>query len=455
MALIEQRNTNGSRLSIGQQRLLCDTVNEMTCSSVVMNRLTLIEAGWHMAFDVPLHELDLRGVNKLANGVEIKGWSVTTGKRPILNSAEKDSWEQELKLNALPEMIFGHNYVRVSKIDGSIAFVFNAHDALTLMRKTNDQSIKVSMAKRWQEINKDFGGSIEKSYDWTFSTPYSGSILADGHCYIALPPPFAEPTSEQIDVEKLKRPDPILFFDDRVMNDSVFLLQRFFLRVDDVVVRCQDIRLYHEFDKPYVLRETLHKEAPYEAIKGLFEKDPTAFANVNLIMENNIEQSECEVESNNVNETVENTIGKDSFEPTSETTINNTTNYEIDNGPEEQQQQQGEETEEPKSPHQDNVDGEEDEEPQEESSVEPTNTDQPPAIDSTAGTVTIETRQDTTPCEKIQEQTITTTSCEQAIDECDTSKRGLEEETEDDISLKKRRVHPQDIDQSIPVENNC
>ncbi|EGG20972.1 hypothetical protein DFA_00841 [Cavenderia fasciculata] len=243
----------------------------------------------------------------IQSGIEIEGWRIATSKKPILNSAEKDQWERELTINSLPEMIFGHNFVSLSKIDGSISMVYNAYDALSLVQKTTDHSIKVSSAKFWEEVNKGFGGSIEKEYDWTYNTPYIGSILKDGHNYVNRedkPSHLFENTTEQIDVEKLKRPDPILFYDEvtlfedeladngisilsikiRVMQDSVFLLQRFFLRVDDVIIRCLDTRVYHEFDKNYCLREVTFKECNYDLLKHYFEKDPTTITNTNFIV---------------------------------------------------------------------------------------------------------------------------------------------------------------------------
>jgi type 2A phosphatase activator TIP41 len=39
------------------------------------------------------------------------------------------------------------------------------------------------------------------------------------------------------------------------MKDCYFGLLRHYIRVDDVVVRIFDTRIYHEFGKNYVLRE--------------------------------------------------------------------------------------------------------------------------------------------------------------------------------------------------------
>uniref|UniRef100_A0A8C4N8V1 TIP41-like protein n=1 Tax=Eptatretus burgeri TaxID=7764 RepID=A0A8C4N8V1_EPTBU len=74
--------------------------------------------------------------------------------------------------------------------------------------------------------------------------------------------------------------EPILFFEDvvlfedelhdhgisilsvkvRVMPSGFFLLLRFFLRVDGVVIRVNDTRIYHQADTSYLLREFVTKE---------------------------------------------------------------------------------------------------------------------------------------------------------------------------------------------------
>ena len=53
----------------------------------------------------------------------------------------------------------------------------------------------------------------------------------------------------------------------RVMPSSFFVLARFFLRVDHVLFRIFDIRLYHDFSSTEVIRETKGKEAPYDQVK--------------------------------------------------------------------------------------------------------------------------------------------------------------------------------------------
>jgi type 2A phosphatase activator TIP41 len=54
----------------------------------------------------------------------------------------------------------------------------------------------------------------------------------------------------------------------RVMASGFFLLQRFFLRVDDVLFRIRDTRMYHAFGTGEIVREYCEREAGYEEVKA-------------------------------------------------------------------------------------------------------------------------------------------------------------------------------------------
>ena len=54
------------------------------------------------------------------------------------------------------------------------------------------------------------------------------------------------------------------------MNEfSVFVLSRFFLRVDGVLFRVFDTRLYHEFGSNEVIRERKGRQAAYAHVKSV------------------------------------------------------------------------------------------------------------------------------------------------------------------------------------------
>jgi type 2A phosphatase activator TIP41 len=90
-----------------------------------------------------------------------------------------------------------------------------------------------------------------------------------------------------IPIELLKRPDPIVFFDDvvlyedeladngitmlsckiRVMPGRLLLLSRLFMRLDNVLIRLRDTRVYVDFETREVIREYLSKECDYGKVR--------------------------------------------------------------------------------------------------------------------------------------------------------------------------------------------
>jgi len=178
-----------------------------------------------------------------------------------------------------------------------------------------------------------------KPFDWTFTTTYKGSATVRSRSRSrarapampcrAMPRHAANPSckSEQqrgepaatkdtelaIDYERLKRPDPILYFAEvvlfedeladngisslsvklvrprpssrwllllasqlthavrahvsqRVMPTCFFILQRQWIRVDDVMFRVVDTRFYHQFGTQHVLREYQMREGTFAAL---------------------------------------------------------------------------------------------------------------------------------------------------------------------------------------------
>lgn len=120
---------------------------------------------------------------------------------------------------------------------------------------------------------------VVKPFDWSYTTDYTGTVHPNSR-------PF-ETTTKPIPIELLKRPDPILFFDEvilyedeladngiamlsckiRVMPDRLLLLSRFFMRLDNVLFRLRDTRLYVDFESKEVIREYQSKECDYERVR--------------------------------------------------------------------------------------------------------------------------------------------------------------------------------------------
>ncbi|KAK6456990.1 TIP41-like family-domain-containing protein [Scheffersomyces xylosifermentans] len=229
--------------------------------------------------------------------ISINDWSIFTQKRPILNSQELDYLSENRFDFPLPEMIFGNNLVKIVNHKTGEAIEFNALDALDSL--DSDCKLKVSYHQEWLNSRRSkSSSSSEKSekalkenstkdlktftdnldtlkpYDWTYSPNYKGTTTN-----LQL-----HPSSEEIPVKKLLRQDPILFYDEsilfedelgdngismlstkiRVMPTCLLLLCRFFLRIDNVIFRIRDTRVFVDFETNQLIREHKEQEFPYD-----------------------------------------------------------------------------------------------------------------------------------------------------------------------------------------------
>ncbi len=211
-----------------------------------------------------------------------KGFKITTQKLPILKAEPIERMTSALGI-APPEMIFGDNYVAVEHAPSGWRISFNAFDALNRVDKTGEKRLKVAYSKEWQQSREDTHDikEVVKPFDWSYTTDYRGTLSS-------ISPSFQE-SSVPIPVELLKRPDPILFFDEvmlyedeladngivmlsckvRVMPSRMLLLCRFFMRLDNVMLRIRDTRIYVDFDKGEVIREYVAKEDDYEKVREI------------------------------------------------------------------------------------------------------------------------------------------------------------------------------------------
>ncbi|KAE8348124.1 TIP41-like family-domain-containing protein [Aspergillus coremiiformis] len=215
------------------------------------------------------------------NTISLKGFKITTQKRPILKAEPIEEMTEKLGITP-PEMIFGDNFVTIQHEKSSWGITFNAFDALDRVDKTGESMLKVAYSKDWQRSRERTHEGIQevvKPFDWSYTTDYTGTIESHGRLF--------EPTTEPIPLELLKIPDPILFFDEvilyedeladngitmlsckiRVMPARLLLLSRFFLRLDNVLFRLRDTRVYVDFERLEVIREFQSKELDYEAVR--------------------------------------------------------------------------------------------------------------------------------------------------------------------------------------------
>lgn len=269
--------------------------------------------------------------------ITINNWSIFTIKKPILNLPELDHLNDTRFDFPLPEMIFGNNHVKLINENTGGFIEFNALDALDSLEPNSN--LKVSYHKEWLSSRRSSKGhnceALDKSekafkenstkdlkkltdlesinpYDWTYSTNYKGgSSKIDFY-----------PTEEKIPIKKLLKPDPILFFDEsilfedelgdngisilstkiRVMPTCLLLLCRFFLRIDNVIFRVRDTRIYIDLESDLVLREYKEQECPYDdllrKINSKTTNDPKRLLRDTNWVSQNIPTLKVETESN-------------------------------------------------------------------------------------------------------------------------------------------------------------
>ncbi|KAL8919278.1 MAG: hypothetical protein Q9172_005062 [Xanthocarpia lactea] len=209
------------------------------------------------------------------------GFRITTRKLPILKAGPIDRMTAALGI-APPEMIFGDNVVSIEHVESGWKIEFNAFDALDLVDKTGNSMLQVAHSKEWQstrERKHEGITEVVKPFDWSYSTNYRGTERSTSK--------VLEPSNTSIPLELLKRPDPIIFFDEvmlyedemadngitllscklRVMPARLLLLCRFFMRLDGVMLRIRDTRVYVELQTGEVIREYTAREDKYEVVR--------------------------------------------------------------------------------------------------------------------------------------------------------------------------------------------
>lgn len=227
-----------------------------------------------------------------------KDWIIRTSKSCIMTKDQEDELNQFVQLPHFPDMLFTKNGLSLQHSSLGFGIRFDPIEALKTVNPT--EGIHVSMSKLWLEARSKHAdiNKIAKPYDWTFTpTNYKGSILNENPNSTLI----ASPTEEKIDYERLKVQETIVFFDEiilyedelddngisklslkiRAMPSGVFILQRFFLRVDDTLIRCIDTRVYHDWSKDYILREYSERESKTSELNV----SPSLFTHENEIVQ--------------------------------------------------------------------------------------------------------------------------------------------------------------------------
>ena len=241
--------------------------------------------------------------------IHSSSWDFYFHKENMLSSKELDKLTETLKVNHLPEIFFGKNRFFMVNKQANFVYEFNPCQMIDLtsyeVRKDHfdrkkiyhfPADAKVQYHNTWKDLklDRDDIQKVEPKEDWTYCSPYLGhfstipeSPLKDIYPEIKDIKEFkVEETKNKLPVHKLGPDNPIIeyveipLYDDelndnghsetkfrfRVMKDSFFGLLRSYLRVDNVLVRNIDTRIYHEFGTKVVYRNHQVKEVTYEEL---------------------------------------------------------------------------------------------------------------------------------------------------------------------------------------------
>lgn len=100
---------------------------------------------------------------KLDNGIQIRGWKITSNKgsigsieetkqyEPYLRNLTYYRWEEHTVLPVLPEMVFGKNFVCLERPQTNFKISFSTLDALSAVDHTKAPTIVVKASEEWSK----------------------------------------------------------------------------------------------------------------------------------------------------------------------------------------------------------------------------------------------------------------------------------------------------------------
>ena len=195
--------------------------------------------------------------------------------------SESDEKRYEIKFSpkdAIFSWAIAHQYLKSKNTSNNIEESKKSDRLISLLQTVD--------AKIWSEKAQYVAPkqvAEELQFDWTFSTPYLGSNTST----------LVWEENKESGIEKhmrmlLDRSEPILMYEDvrlfeddlhdnghvqltvkiRVMPKCFYVLMRFFLRVDHVLVRCRDVRFFHIFGKEAIYRDVVWREIRWKNMKA-------------------------------------------------------------------------------------------------------------------------------------------------------------------------------------------
>ncbi|MES1919893.1 hypothetical protein MHBO_001644 [Bonamia ostreae] len=220
-----------------------------------------------------------------ANSFIHKNWEFKDNKAPISSETTKDQILDKENIASLPEMFFGDNYVQLTH-DSNFIIRFDPLDSIVCLKHVPKKEFaKVKYSKNFAASKFDV---LDKNFDWTFSSPYKGTFKSmSNNKFVDCASLFVE-TADIIDIKLLEKRDKILWFSSvilfedelhdngisvmltktRVMDDFFLSLIKLFVRVDDVLFRVKETRIFHAFNTDYILREFIEKSETFEQLSS-------------------------------------------------------------------------------------------------------------------------------------------------------------------------------------------
>ena len=231
-----------------------------------------------------------------------KGWDFYSHTENMLNSKDldiliKNKEENGLYISHLPEIFYGFNRLFLINESQNFCYEFNPLQMLSLTN--NNVRQKLLKEKEIYYIPTQAKSQYSKTddtkneMDWSFSSPYMGHITSINNCIMNKYYPKINETKKfrteksnmifpEIKVENVLNYNQVQFFEDELgdiglsegkigfgVMDQCFLgLMRCYLRVDNMLVRNIDTKIYHKFGEKYIIRNFSVKEKTYDELKN-------------------------------------------------------------------------------------------------------------------------------------------------------------------------------------------
>ena len=231
-----------------------------------------------------------------------KDWDFYSHTENMMNSSDldlliKNKEENKLYINHLPEIFYGFNRLFLINQSKNFCYEFNPLQMLSLINNNirkkllKEKEIYYIPSQAKSQYSKTDDSKNEE--DWSFSSSYMGHITSINNTVMNKYYPEIKESKKfkkektnikfpEMKVENVLNYSQIHFFEDElgdigfsegkigfgVMNDCFLGLMRCYLRVDNMIVRNIDTKIYHKFGDKYIIRYFSVKEKTYDELKN-------------------------------------------------------------------------------------------------------------------------------------------------------------------------------------------